>query len=128
MAETFNPSVPIYLQLGERIKNRIIRGEIGVGERLPSVRDLAIASGVNPNTVQRTYRELEEEGIVEKRRGQGTYVTENQEALGRMRNELKKRHISAFVCEMNEMGYSEAEMLEGLKHYFDENSTGEGRQ
>ncbi|GGL49845.1 GntR family transcriptional regulator [Sporolactobacillus putidus] len=128
MAETFNPSVPIYLQLCERIKNRIIRGEIGVGERLPSVRDLAIDSGVNPNTVQRTYRELEEEGIVEKRRGQGTYVTENQETLGRMRNELKERHISAFVREMNEMGYSEAEMLEGLKHYFDEECTKEGNQ
>lgn len=128
MAELFNTSTPIYLQLCERIKNRIIRGEIGIGDRLPSVRDLAIDSGVNPNTVQRTYRELEEMGIVEKRRGQGTYVTENQEMLGRMRDELKERHISVFVREMSDMGYTAEEMLEGLQHYFEKNCAGEERQ
>ncbi|RYM01734.1 GntR family transcriptional regulator [Sporolactobacillus sp. THM7-7] len=119
MAETFNPSTPIYLQLCERIKNRIIRGEIGIGERLPSVRDLAIDSGVNPNTVQRTYRELEEMGIVEKRRGQGTYVTENTTILDRVRDELKEAHIKAFVHEMREMGYSVSEMLDGLNQYLE---------
>lgn len=118
MAESFNTSAPIYLQLCERIKNKIIRGEISSGERLPSVRDLAIDSGVNPNTVQRTYRELEETGVVEKRRGQGTFVTEDQEILQQMRDELKEKHISGFVCEMNEMGYTKAEMLEGLQEYF----------
>lgn len=118
MAELFNTSAPIYLQLCDRIKNKIIRGEIGIGGQLPSVRDLAIDSGVNPNTVQRTYRELEEAGIVEKRRGQGTFVTENQEILQRMRNQLKQQHISGFVREMSEMGYSESEMVEGLQNYF----------
>lgn len=119
MAELFNPSVPIYLQLCERIKNKIIRGEIGMGERLPSVRDLAIDSGVNPNTVQRTYRELEETGIVEKKRGQGTFVTEDPAILHQMREELKASHITLFVSEMREMGYSETEMLDGLKVYLD---------
>ncbi|TGA98002.1 GntR family transcriptional regulator [Sporolactobacillus shoreae] len=118
MAELFNTSAPIYLQLCDRIKNKIIRGEIGIGGQLPSVRDLAIDSGVNPNTVQRTYRELEEAGIVEKRRGQGTFVTENQEILQRMRNQLKQQHISGFVREMSEMGYSKSEMVEGLQNYF----------
>ncbi|WP_100486772.1 GntR family transcriptional regulator [Sporolactobacillus pectinivorans] len=118
MAESFNTSAPIYLQLCERIKNKIIRGEISSGERLPSVRDLAIDSGVNPNTVQRTYRELEDTGVVEKRRGQGTFVTDDQEILQQMRDELKEKHISGFVREMNEMGYTKAEMLEGLQAYF----------
>ncbi|GAY74777.1 GntR family transcriptional regulator [Sporolactobacillus inulinus] len=117
MAQPFNPSVPIYLQLCERIKNRIIRGEIGIGERLPSVRELAIDVEVNPNTVQRAYRELEETGIVEKKRGQGTFVTENPAVLQRMREELKTRHIMLFVSEMREMGYTELEMLDGLKDF-----------
>ncbi|BBO00230.1 GntR family transcriptional regulator [Sporolactobacillus terrae] len=117
MAQPFNPSVPIYLQLCERIKNRIIRGEIGIGERLPSVRELAIDAAVNPNTVQRAYRELEETGIVEKKRGQGTFVTEKPAVLQRMREELKTSHIKLFVSEMREMGYSEREMLDGLKDF-----------
>ena len=117
MAQSFNTSVPIYLQLCERIKNKIIRGEIGMGERLPSVRDTAIDSSVNPNTVQRTYRELEESGIVEKKRGQGTFVTEDPAILQKMREELKISHINLFVSEMREMGYSDQEMLAGLKDY-----------
>lgn len=126
MAETFDPSTPIYLQLGERIKNKIIRGEIDSGERLPSVRDLAIDSGVNPNTVQRTYRELEDLGIVEKRRGQGTFVTEDREILGRMRDELKDTHIRNFVREMDEMGYTMDEMMDGLRDYLKKNGEGGG--
>jgi GntR family transcriptional regulator len=117
MAQPFNPSVPIYLQLCERIKNKIVRGEIGMGARLPSVRDLAIDSEVNPNTVQRTYHELEESGIVEKKRGQGTFVTEDSTIIRRMREDLKISHINLFVTEMREMGYSETEMLDGLKGY-----------
>ncbi|SFG23927.1 GntR family transcriptional regulator [Sporolactobacillus nakayamae] len=117
MAQPFNPSVPIYLQLCERIKNKIVRGELGMGTRLPSVRDLAIDSGVNPNTVQRTYHELEESGIVEKKRGQGTFVTENSVVIRRMREDLKISHIKLFVTEMREMGYSETEMLDGLNDY-----------
>jgi GntR family transcriptional regulator len=120
MAEPFNPAVPIYLQLCERIENQIIRGEIGIGGRLPSVREMAIDSGVNPNTVQRTYRELEDMGIVEKRRGQGTFVTEDQEVLRQMRDHLKMKSISRFVREMKDMGCTESEMLEGLRHYFAE--------
>ena len=76
MSEEFDPSKPIYLQLSERINNQIVRKELSAGEKLPSVREMAIRSGVNPNTVQRTYSELERMGIVETKRGQGTFVTE----------------------------------------------------
>ncbi|WP_010630665.1 GntR family transcriptional regulator [Sporolactobacillus vineae] len=118
MGDPFNASSPIYLQLCERIKNKMVRGEIRPGDRLPSVRDFAIDSGVNPNTVQHAYRALEETGIVEKRRGQGTFVTEDREILQRMRSGLRSRHISAFVQEMSAMGCSEAEMLEGIRQFF----------
>ncbi|MFT8318761.1 MAG: GntR family transcriptional regulator [Sporolactobacillus sp.] len=125
MTESFNPSSPIYLQLADRIKNRIIRGEIERGERLPSVRELAIDSGVNPNTVQRTYRELEDSGIVLKQRGQGTYVTEDPQILNRIREELKMRHTVNFVREMRAIGCADDELLTSLQDYLIQRGEGE---
>ncbi|MFX3617613.1 MAG: GntR family transcriptional regulator [Sporolactobacillus sp.] len=125
MTESFNPSSPIYLQLADRIKNRIIRGEIERGERLPSVRELAIDSGVNPNTVQRTYRELEDSGIVLKQRGQGTYVTEDPQILNRIREELKTRHTVNFVREMRAIGCADDELLTSLQDYLTQRGEGE---
>ncbi|WP_391559219.1 GntR family transcriptional regulator [Robertmurraya sp.] len=72
----FHSSHPIYLQLADRINGQILRGEMKPGDKLPSVRERAIQVRVNPNMVQRTYRELEGMGTVETRRGQGTFVTE----------------------------------------------------
>ncbi|MBM7645718.1 GntR family transcriptional regulator [Scopulibacillus daqui] len=122
MVEEFNPSTPIYLQLAHRIFRQIIRNELNPGDKLPSVRDMAVQSGVNPNTVQRTYRELEGMEIVETRRGQGTFVSENETVLNNMREHLKEEHISQFVRDMKEMGYTVNEMLDGLKQYVEKQS------
>lgn len=119
MKDDFNRSKPIYMQLAERINRQIIRQEIKAGEKLSSVREMAIQSGVNPNTVQRTYSELERMGIVETRRGQGTFVTEKKETLIQLRETLKLQYLSTFVHDMQAMGFSEAEMVEGLQAYFD---------
>ena len=85
MAELFHSSKPIYEQIAEMIKKRIIRGELTAGGKLPSVREMAIEVNVNPNTVQRTYRELETMDIVESKRGQGTFVTEDTEVIASIR-------------------------------------------
>ncbi|WP_339060354.1 GntR family transcriptional regulator [Tepidibacillus marianensis] len=115
MMEEFQGSKPIYLQLMERIQRQIIRRELQVGDKLPSVREMAIQSGVNPNTVQRTYAELEREGIVESRRGQGTFVTENKEALSQLRDQLKREEIKNFIQNMTEMGFDSEEIMVGLE-------------
>ncbi|WP_100405774.1 GntR family transcriptional regulator [Bacillus solitudinis] len=117
MTDTFHSSQPIYTQLAERIKRQILRGELKPGDKLPSVREMGIQVSVNPNTVQRTYRELEGMGIVETRRGQGTFVTEEQEVLQQMREELKQEEISQFVKGMHEMGYSDQEIEVGLQAF-----------
>ncbi|MBP1932373.1 GntR family transcriptional regulator [Ammoniphilus resinae] len=117
MGEEFNPSKPIYLQLIERISHQIVRKELSAGEKLPSVREMAISSGVNPNTVQRTYSELERMGIVETRRGQGTFVTEEENILSSLRENLKEKQVIQFINDMREMGYSDREMVEGLQEY-----------
>lgn len=117
MTEEFNTSKPIYLQLVERINRQIVSQELKIGEKLPSVREMAINSGVNPNTVQRTYSELERMATVETRRGQGTFVTSNKAVLTNLREELKKSHIEAFVNDMKEMGFNDEEIIAGLKGY-----------
>ncbi|WP_077614396.1 GntR family transcriptional regulator [Caenibacillus caldisaponilyticus] len=116
----FDSATPIYLQLAERIQRQIVRGDLKPGEKLPSVRDMGVQSGVNPNTVQRTYRELEAMGIVETRRGQGTFVSENPEVLQTLRESLKRAEISRFVEGMKAMGFSDAEIIAGLKDHLTE--------
>lgn len=117
MADTFQSSQPIYSQLADRIKRQILRGELKPGEKLPSVREMAVQTNVNPNTVQRTYRELEGMNIVETRRGQGTFVTENAAILNELREQMKVQEISAFVKGMREMGYTNEEIKQGLEDF-----------
>lgn len=117
MGEEFNASKPIYFQLAERINRQILRKELQAGDKLPSVREMAIQSGVNPNTVQRTYSELERMGIVETKRGQGTFVTENESILVELRERLKEEQISSFVDDMKEMGFTVEEMMKGLEEH-----------
>ncbi|WP_026572063.1 GntR family transcriptional regulator [Sediminibacillus terrae] len=121
MSDTFHSSTPIYSQLAERINKQILRGELQPGDKLPSVREMGLQVNVNPNTVQRTYRELEGMMIVESRRGQGTFVTENQSILQDMRERLKQEEISQFVASMHEMGYKNEEIESGLQSYLTKN-------
>ncbi len=118
MVQEFNSSRPIYLQLADRIIQRIIRGELQPGDKLPSVRETAVDSGVNPNTVQRTYSELERMDVTVTKRGQGTFVTENSEVLEEIRNKLKSEHIEAFIDDMEAIGFTEKEIIDGLSEEF----------
>ncbi|MDP5273897.1 GntR family transcriptional regulator [Chengkuizengella axinellae] len=115
--EDFQATKPIYMQLAERINHKIVRRELHAGEKLKSVREMAVESGVNPNTVQRTYSELERMNIVETRRGQGTFVTEDEGKLEQLRDQLKTEHITRFIQQMGEMGFSKNEMVKGLQEY-----------
>ncbi|WP_349408802.1 GntR family transcriptional regulator [Pseudalkalibacillus sp. SCS-8] len=120
MTDLFQSTKPIYSQLADRINRQILRGELKPGDKLPSVREMALQVNVNPNTVQRTYRELEGMEIVESRRGQGTFVTENEEILNAMRERLKKDEISQFVEGMHAMGYKNEEIEEGLRNFLND--------
>lgn len=71
----------IFLQIADNISEKIIEGKYPPGEKIPSVRDLALDIGVNPNTVMRTYSELQTRGIVENKRGIGFYVSEKAEEI-----------------------------------------------
>ncbi|QED48748.1 GntR family transcriptional regulator [Cytobacillus dafuensis] len=117
MGEEFQASKPIYMQIVDKINQQIIRGDLLPGNKLPSVREMAIQTGVNPNTIQRTYSELERMEIVETRRGQGTFVTENDNLIKELKVRLQMEIIEAFFNNMKELGFSDEEMLSGLEFY-----------
>jgi GntR family transcriptional regulator len=92
----FSGTAPIYYQIVQKICRQIVRGDIKPGEKLPSVRELAVQFGVNPNTAQRVYMEMERLAVVQVRRGQGTFVTENRERLKQLRDQLKQEKIKSY--------------------------------
>jgi GntR family transcriptional regulator len=75
--------------------------------------------GVNPNTIQRTYSELERMGIVETRRGQGTFVVENQELMEEINDSLQTEIMESFVRKMKEIGVHEEQMVSRLQRYLE---------
>ena len=91
MSEQFDSSRPIYAQLVERLKARILAGTYPPGGHLDSVRDLAAAAGVNPNTMQRALAQLETEGLVRTERTSGRYVTEDTELIEQLRTEAARK-------------------------------------
>ncbi|NLJ76118.1 MAG: GntR family transcriptional regulator [Peptococcaceae bacterium] len=114
MRGKFDNTKPIYLQILQRLCRQLVRGEIKTGQKLPSIREMALHMGVNPNTIQRVYNELEQMEIAETRRGLGSYVTENEERLSRLREDLKREQICRFVKDMRESGFNPGEIIEGV--------------
>ncbi|AYV67297.1 MULTISPECIES: GntR family transcriptional regulator [Niallia] len=120
MADEFESSRPIYMQIVEKITQQIARYERMPGDKLPSVREMAIASGVNPNTIQRTYGELERMKIVETRRGQGTFITESEDIIEELRTKLQHDLLEQFIRNMQELGIKREEMVQLLEIYLQE--------
>ena len=107
----FSNDAPIYSQLIEQVKVGIVSGAFPPGERLPSVRDLAVEAGVNPNTMQRALTELERDGLVYSQRTAGRFVTEDTEMIRTAKEELAHRQIKGFLTAMFRLGYEKAEIL-----------------
>lgn len=100
----FDPHRPIYLQIIEEVKKRAVRGQYPPGCQLPSVREMAKAMEVNPNTMSRAYMELEREGFIATRRGQGSFVTEESRRVEDERERLAATARDRFVAEIRELG------------------------
>lgn len=111
MSWTLDNDRPIYLQLMERIQRDIISGVYQPGDKLPSVRDLALEAAVNPNTMQKALSELERSGLVYSQRTSGRFITEDTEMLTQMKKELATEHIQEFFQKMEQLGFSRAELL-----------------
>jgi GntR family transcriptional regulator len=107
----FNASQPIYKQIINDYKKRLIRGELKPGDKIPSQREYAEKARVNPNTVQRAYREMESMNMVETVRGQGTFVCISSNRLDEIKMEMAVGLIDHFISEMESLGYSFEVML-----------------
>ena len=103
---------PIYLQLMERIQHDIISGVYRPGDKLPSVRDLALDAAVNPNTMQKALSELERSGLVYSQRTSGRFITDDESLLLRMKKDLAEDHIRQFLDQMNNLGFNSEETLD----------------
>ena len=107
----FDGSAPIYSQLVEQIKLGIVSGEWIPGQRVPAVRELAVDAGVNPNTMQRALQELERQGLMFSQRTSGRFVTEDTEMIEDAKRTLANRHITAFIRQMQALGYTRQEIV-----------------
>ena len=114
MSEQFDSSRPIYAQLVERLKAKILAGTYPPGGHLDSVRDMAAAAGVNPNTMQRALAQLESEGLVRTERTAGRYVTEDTMLIEKLRAETAEKFAEEFLEKMRGIGYSPAQVAELL--------------
>ena len=99
----YRDSKPIYEQIKEGLRKLVVSGALSAGEKLPSVRELASQLAINPNTIQRAYRELENEGYIYTLVGKGTFVTEG----GKMDNTREKELMQEFDELVTELLYLE---------------------
>jgi GntR family transcriptional regulator len=107
---------PIYQQIVDQIQFRIMSGQLEVGDELPTIRGLAESLRVNPNTVARAYRELETDGLVEKRRTTGTFVAELPENRSiAQRRRLLGPPIDKLIIQSRQLGFSLDEVVEQLQ-------------
>ena len=105
---------PIYTQIIDGFKEQISTGVLQSGEKLPSVRELAGELAINPNTIQRAYRALEQEGYIVSVPGKGSFVCDGDQAARARRQELLDR-FDKLVGEMEQLGIPRRQLIEILK-------------
>ncbi|MBC3898209.1 GntR family transcriptional regulator [Acetobacterium malicum] len=102
---------PIYKQLVEQIELRIISGVYAPGDKLESVREMAMDAGVNPNTMQKALAELERMELVFAQRTSGRFITEDLKVIEEAKKNLAVQEISAFLEKMKKLGMGRNEIL-----------------
>lgn len=102
---------PIYSQLLDQLRQAIASGAFSPGERLPSVRDMAMEAGVNPNTMQRALSELERCGLVYSQRTAGRFVTEDKGMVEEAKKAIAEEHVRNFLDSMARLGFLREEII-----------------
>ena len=116
--KNFDSNIPIYLQVMDDIKKQIVTGKLKPNDKLSSVRELAQVYSVNPNTIQRTFQELEREDLVKSERTSGRYVCADENRIENLRYKMTEKVIRNFIIELKELGYEKEDipqLLEKIK-------------
>lgn len=112
MAFEFNDNKPIYIQIVDILKIKIISGELEAGSKLKSVRDLALDFEVNPNTMQRALSELEREKLMYSQRTSGRFVTDDIDTIVHLREEMARIEIAELYSMLIKLGYKKEELTQ----------------
>ena len=120
MKNDFAGNIPIYSQIMEKVKISIALGKYPAGTKIPSVRDLAVEFGVNPNTIQKSLTKLEDMGILYAENTAGRFVTENTMLINQIRQHIPNKIIENFLQEMNKIGIKPNECVDFLQNYIEE--------
>ena len=110
----YGHSKPIYEQVKDGLRQLMLSGVLTENAKLPSVRELAVKLTINPNTIQRAYRELESEGYIVSIPGKGSFVASGDSALDARKAELKEKFLTA-AAELRAIGVDDAELIAMLK-------------
>jgi len=110
----FRDRRPIYEQVRDSFRQLIITGAMPAGEKIPSVRELSQSLAINPNTIQRAYRELESEGYICSVPGKGSFVCDTDEALTARRAELREKY-TALTAELLALGFDADSLISIIK-------------
>lgn len=114
MKYEFDSNIPIYLQLEEVVKKDIIKEKYKLGEKIPSVRELALLYSVNPNTVQKALQNLEKTGIIKSERAVGRFVSEDKTIIKQTQDQISMQIIDQFINQMHDLNYDNQEIIDML--------------
>lgn len=117
MAYNFNNSKPIYMQIMDLIKEEVVSGKRKPGSKIEPVRELSQILGVNPNTLQKAFTELERDAYLYTDRTIGRFVTEDVDLIKEMQIEIGNAYMTAFLNQMKGLGYSEMEVILLIKNF-----------
>ena len=107
-------AIPVYEQLKRQIVLSIVSGRLDEGEKLPSIRELAAALRINPNTVAKTYRQLETDGYVSSRKGLGVFISAGVRELQSNRIEIFEELTDEYISKAAGLGLNADEIIKGL--------------
>lgn len=111
----FDNERPIYVQLVEKLRIEIVSGKLKNGERIPSVRELALTTKVNPNTMQKALSELENEGLIYTERTNGKFVTDNKELIEKIKRKLAEEKVNNYIKDMKNIGITYEQSIQYLQ-------------
>lgn len=112
----FNATQAIYKQIIDEYKKMLVRGEVKNGDKIASQRDYAQKQRINPNTVQRAYREMESIGMLETLRGQGSFISISEEKLMEIKDEMAAKNLQHFIEEMSSLGFQDQDIIKLLEY------------
>lgn len=112
MAWKINTDRPVYTQLMEEIIIRIVSSQYKMGEKLPSVRDLAEEACVNPNTMQRALSDLESLGLLISQRTSGRYVTNDKAVIEKIQQTFANNYLEEFLDKMRKLGFTKEKLID----------------